>query len=62
MGLNHGGGDGAPPDARLIDLPTNPLSGIHFGDMSRFYVDIPAKALEQSDFSKARAQDTHGVY
>jgi hypothetical protein len=61
MGLNHPGQDGRQPDARLIDLPPNPLTGVTFGDMSRFYVDLPALALNAQDWTKAQSQDTHGM-
>lgn len=62
LGLNHPGGAGAQPDARLIDLPTNPLTGQHFGDMSRLYVDIPSEALATGAFEQATGNSTHGVY
>ena len=62
LGLNHPGMDGAQPDARLIDLPTNPLTGQHFGDMSRLYVDIAPDALIDGRFDAAVGENTHGRY
>lgn len=62
LGLNHPGGEGAQSDARLIDLPTNPLTGQHFGDMSRLYVDIPSEALAAGEFEQVTGNSTHGVY
>lgn len=61
MGLDHEGREGLQPDARLIDLPSNPLCGLMFGDDSRFYVDLPALALQEQDWTKARSCDTHGL-
>lgn len=60
VGLNHDGEDGRQPDARLIDLPPNPLTGVTHGDMSRFYVDLPTEALQAEDWTQAVSDDTHG--
>lgn len=62
LGLNHPGGDGPAPYARLIDLPTNPLTGQHFGDMSRLYMDMRPEDLDDGRFDRVSGENTHGRY
>lgn len=61
VGRNHDGTEGCQPDARLVDLPTNPLAGVSFGDESRFYVDLPLAALAEGQWYKATADLSHNL-
>lgn len=48
-------------DARLLDMPPNPLTGITIGDHSRFYADIPLRDLDRGTYTRAYASNTHGM-
>lgn len=49
-------------DARLIDMPSSRLTGLTFGDLSRWCVTITPEALGTGQFDQANALSSHGAY
>jgi hypothetical protein len=52
----------ADDDARLIDMPSSRLTGLTFGDLSRWCVTIPPEALGTRHFDQAAALSSHGQF
>lgn len=62
LGTNIDMATGTSWRARLLDMPSNPLTGIMIGDLSRYYADMPAEDLNAGDFTTAYGSNTHGQY
>ncbi len=52
----------AQDNARLIDMPSSRLTGLTFGDLSRWCVTITPEALGTRQFDQADAQSPHGSF